>query len=239
MDCEWIRCTQTQPSALLCDGKSTSSSPLYLVVKEGVTSCPWAVGSLLPSDWSGRTLGPLAQGGGTQHVAWQHVGKKMPCSGGCRQPFDVESTVIHEMGHQMRQRSKHSWQKCSHKVGALLNRKITCTPYSQLTPIMCELAFHYGDDWLANVHIGIYSCANACCRDAPVESRARQPTTGCQFPATRRHGNGPSAQVTDVTQQGQMPGEEPKSGASPVLFIPQHTEERPSTIQANHVKHMR
>ena len=27
----------------------------------------------------------------------------------------------------------------------------------------------YGDNWLANVHIGIYSCANVCCRDAPVD----------------------------------------------------------------------
>ena len=97
--------------------------------------------------------------------------------GGCRHPFDVVSTVIHEIGHQMRQRSKHCcedhhcivWQKCSQQAGALLNRKISCTPHSQLTPIMRELAFHYGDNWLANVHIGIYSCANVCCRDAPVD----------------------------------------------------------------------
>ena len=68
MDCEWSGCVQTQPSALLWGGKSTSSSPLYLVIKEGETSCPWTVGSFLASDRSGCALGLLAKGGG--YITW-------------------------------------------------------------------------------------------------------------------------------------------------------------------------
>ena len=179
MDCKWSGCVQTQPSAVLWGGKSASPSPLHLVIKEGETTCPWTVGSFYQAtDLDVHWAYWLKEGDTSRGMtAYWKEDTIFIQPGGCRHPFDVVSTVIHEIGHQMRQRSKHCcedhhcivWQNCSQQAGALLNRKISCTPHSQLTPIMRELAFHYGDNWLANVHIGIYSCANVCCRDAPVD----------------------------------------------------------------------
>ena len=86
-------------------------------------------------------------------LTFKHDRIFVQCSG-CRHPFDVVSTVIHEMGHQMRNQLEHwcddghclVWNECASHLGAIFHRWIVQTPPNQLSGVPLELYTQYGHD---------------------------------------------------------------------------------------------